>query len=139
MTVPVAGPGLPAESVTTWPAVPSSVGAVRAHCRAWLRDEGLDAFEDCCLLIVSELATNAVVHAGTPFEVTVCRLLDGLLIRVHDGSSCLPRPVAAPARSAESGRGTYLVDLLSVEWGAFEDGDGGKATWALLAGADAGG
>ncbi len=79
-------------------------------------------------LVVSELATNAVIHAGTPFSVSLS--FDGSTIRisVHDWSSA--RPVmqdAAP--TAPSGRGLRLVDAVTRDWGV-EPATDGKTVWA---------
>ncbi|MCW2778046.1 MAG: ATP-binding protein [Frankiales bacterium] len=121
------------ELTGTWPASPTSVGSVRQQARCWLRELGLDELEDACLLVVSELATNAVVHAGTGFRICLTRLCDGLLLLVNDGSTDLPGPGVAPQDGAVSGRGMFLVETLCEGWGVVRDGEGGKATWALLA------
>lgn len=128
---------IPAELVSemrgSWPATLSAVHSVRGAVRTWLREEELDVLEDVCLLVVSELTTNSVVHAGTPFDLTITRLLDGLLVQVHDDSASAPRPDDRPALTAVSGRGMFLVDALCEEWGVVQDGAGGKATWAVVA------
>ncbi|MGH2881456.1 MAG: MEDS domain-containing protein [Solirubrobacteraceae bacterium] len=81
-------------------------------------------------LVVSELATNAVIHAGTPFSVSVC--FDGSTIRisVHDWSSTAP-VVRDAAPSALSGRGLRLVDAVTRDWGV-ESASDGKTVWAEL-------
>lgn len=79
-------------------------------------------------LVVSELATNAVIHAGTPFSVSLS--FDGSTIRisVHDASSA--RPVMRDAvPTAPSGRGLRLVDAVTRDWGV-EPGADGKTVWA---------
>jgi anti-sigma regulatory factor (Ser/Thr protein kinase) len=80
-------------------------------------------------LIASELATNAVLHAGTPFTVTVEYAGVDVTIRVRDGSSQAP-VVRSPVRLADGGRGLVLVDALSDSWGVSEETDGGKSVWA---------
>ena len=67
-------------------------------------------------LLVSELASNAVRHAGTPFTVTLgC---DGSVVRVEvsDGSAAPPRP-RVPPLEAVTGRGLMIVDALASDWG----------------------
>lgn len=85
---------------------------------------------DAAQLVVSELATNAVIHAGTPFSVTVA--LNGSAIRISvrdwDGSPPIVRD-AEPA--ARSGRGLRLVDAAADDWGVERDRDG-KTVWADL-------
>ena len=116
----------------SWPPVPSNVAAARRFVAAalttWRQPEAL---VDAVVLVTSEMATNAVLHAGSDFEVSVQRLPDGLLLRVNDHS---PRPPVQRSCSATSttGRGTYLLDALCRGWGAVDDGLGGKAVWALL-------
>jgi MEDS: MEthanogen/methylotroph, DcmR Sensory domain/Histidine kinase-like ATPase domain len=81
-------------------------------------------------LVVSELATNAVIHAGTPFSVTVRS--DGSFVRiaVHDWSSMQP-VVRNGDPSATSGRGLRLIAMVSHAWGV-EFGPDGKTVWAEL-------
>jgi len=80
-------------------------------------------------LIASELATNAVRHAGTPFTVTVELTDADVTLRVRDGSSRVP-VTQSPNRLADRGRGLVLVDALSVSWGTAAENDGGKSVWA---------
>jgi len=81
-------------------------------------------------LVVSELATNAVIHAGTPFSVSV--RCDGSAIRisVHDWSRTQPT-VREVGPTAQSGRGLRLVDAVSRSWGV-EPACEGKTVWAEL-------
>lgn len=122
----------PDETSGRWPGSAACVGEARRQVRDWLRPQGLVDLEDACLLVVTELATNAVVHAQTSFGVTVTRLCDGLLVRVDDASAARPQPDPDPPTTATSGRGTGMVDLLSAGWGVVDDGAGGKVVWALL-------
>ncbi len=83
-------------------------------------------------LVVTELATNAVVHARSPFSVAVRRHGDGVRLSVRDASQT--RPIARePGPLTISGRGLYLVGLLSRRWGVEPDADG-KTVWAELPG-----
>jgi anti-sigma regulatory factor (Ser/Thr protein kinase) len=113
----------------TWPARPESVAGVRefvggqlhAHLRSDLVDEAR--------LVASELATNAIRHAGTPFTVTLEGLDGEVTLWVRDGSSRMPVP-GRLAMLAASGRGLFLVDALSANWGVTAEADGGKSVWA---------
>lgn len=80
------------------------------------------------LLIASELATNAVQHAASPFEVAVIGYLDGVRIAVRDQSTAQVC-VQVPPGHAETGRGLGLVDALSRAWGVRWT-SGGKVVWA---------
>lgn len=81
-------------------------------------------------LVVSELATNAVIHACTPFSVTVA--LEGVAIRisVRDWSES-PPIVRDDGPAARSGRGLRLVDAIAHDWGVDPD-PAGKTVWADL-------
>jgi anti-sigma regulatory factor (Ser/Thr protein kinase) len=81
-------------------------------------------------LLVSELVTNAVLHAGTSIVVEV--RVDGERVRVavQDLSTTFPQPRVA-ADDATRGRGLQLVDALSSSWG-WELTAGGKSVWFEL-------
>jgi len=84
--------------------------------------------EDVCL-VVSELATNAVAHAQTPFIVTLSSANGLVLLAIQDDSA------AVPVRSAVNltemgGRGLLIVERLSQEWGTSTDVGGFKSVWA---------
>ncbi|MEV5544716.1 SpoIIE family protein phosphatase [Streptomyces sp. NPDC052309] len=120
-------------------------GGARALVRAALADwsgRGLpgtgyltDRLADDALVAVSELVTNAVVHAGTDVEV-VCRLEEtgALVLEVSDHHpSRAPRGAEAetPYDIPEYGRGLRLVATLSEAWGITYR-TGTKTVWARL-------
>jgi anti-sigma regulatory factor (Ser/Thr protein kinase) len=121
---------------TCLPARPVSVRAARdlvtQGCRTWHQPHLLhDA-----LLIVSELATNAVQHARTDFIVTVAHGDNRLHVAVRDGASEFPRPsgpvfTGPQASLDERGRGLRLVHRLAAAWGAMP-ARGGKVVWAAV-------
>ena len=82
-------------------------------------------------LLVSELATNAVIHTGTPFAVSV--RCDGSTVRigVRDWSPVRPA-LRNSGPNSLSGRGLHLVAALAGDWGVDSDPDG-KTVWADLA------
>ncbi|NBM14821.1 SpoIIE family protein phosphatase [Streptomyces sp. GC420] len=95
------------------------------------------------VLLVSELVTNAVVHAGTAVDV-LCRIeeaYDGepaaLRVEVgdHHPARAVRREASAPFEEApglrEYGRGLGLVAALSESWGITYRGNR-KAVWARL-------
>jgi anti-sigma regulatory factor (Ser/Thr protein kinase) len=102
-------------------------GAARHFVTAMVED---DSLADDAALIVTELATNAVIHAHSPFSVTVQARESEVLIAVEDHDTSVPRPgelsVLAP-----SGRGLQIVASLSRRWG-IERVAGGKSVWAVL-------
>jgi anti-sigma regulatory factor (Ser/Thr protein kinase) len=83
-------------------------------------------------LVASELATNAMEHARTPFTVTLSERDGAVLLTVRDDSSSVPVK-AVPQVTDIRGRGLLLVEMLSREWGASIDGDGSKSVWASFA------
>src|SRR6185437_1376794 len=122
---------------------PSAVGPARAFVRDAVRKWGGETVVDDAVLIASELVTNAIVHAGTPAEVS-CALLRDLsgeasAVRVavadrHPGRA-IPalnggwEDEAVPAEGGKSefgmpefgmserGRGLYLSTQLASSWG----------------------
>ncbi len=111
---------------------PASVPTARRLVQGTLREWGLDALSDDASLATTELAANAVRHAGTDLLVTVL-VADRLLISVGDGRPGHPH-VAPNANSpdAESGRGLFITDALAEAWGSFPHGRG-KTVWFTLA------
>jgi anti-sigma regulatory factor (Ser/Thr protein kinase) len=95
-----------------------------------------DALVDDAVLLTSELVTNAVLHAGTPVQVT-CRLLgDGpdrsLEIAVLDRCPAQLRPdlphTAGEAADRTNGRGLQLPSELASAWGVTYAREA-KAVW----------
>ncbi|MBS2539186.1 ATP-binding protein [Catenulispora sp. NF23] len=96
-------------------------------CRRWhVTDFVADA-----ALVVSELVTNAVRHAGTEMRLTL-ELRDGALtVSVHDHGPGLPRLIP-PAERGYGGQGLAIVVQLAQAWGVAVEDDGGKAVWCRL-------
>ena len=81
-------------------------------------------------LIVSELATNAVIHGRSPFRASIERSADAVRIAVEDVGQGLPQSRIAPY-DALDGRGVAIVEALSQRWGC-DLLDDGKVFWAEL-------
>ena len=79
-------------------------------------------------LLVSELATNAVLHARSDFRVMVCARGDRIRVEVGDRNARLPSPATVPP-AAYSGRGLMIVQELSMAWGVESHADDGKTIW----------
>ncbi|GAA1973602.1 ATP-binding protein [Catenulispora subtropica] len=110
---------------------PSAPGRARRFledtCGRWT---ALDFVADAAL-VVSELVTNAVRHAGTEMRIAL-ELRDGTLtVSVHDGGPGLPRVIPAAERRL-GGRGLAIVVRLAEAWGVAVGDDGGKAVWCRL-------
>ena len=85
---------------------------------------------DALALAVSELATNAVLHAKTPFVVTVERLPDGVRVSVTDSEPSVPR-IREVDPMAITGRGLAIVRALSRRL-QIDPADPGKTVWFEL-------
>jgi anti-sigma regulatory factor (Ser/Thr protein kinase) len=84
---------------------------------------------DACL-VVSELVTNAMIHAGTDIDVTLAEHRRSVRVAVRDHSPALP--VERHGRSDEHGRGLGIVAELASSWGVLPHADGGKVVWAVF-------
>jgi anti-sigma regulatory factor (Ser/Thr protein kinase) len=97
-----------------------------------LRRNGLDHELHDVMVMVSELATNAVKHAAGTFEVAAYSDGDRLRVEVSDADPSVPQVQWVPA-GATSGRGLLIVETLSDAWGVSAREGGGKAVWFELA------
>jgi PAS domain S-box-containing protein len=113
------------------PPLATSAGEARRLLRAALADETPDDAVESAQLAVSEIVTNALVHAGTPMRLRVLLAGRHLRVELSDGSPRLPRPRRAPALTS-TGRGLSLVTELVDRWGAYPD-NGGKVVWFEIA------
>lgn len=118
------------------PGSPLAPGSARALVRAALADvPGTPRrFVDDAMAVVSELVTNAVVHAGTDVDVDWRLEATGAFV-VEVGDR---HPSRAPRESGETsydtseyGRGLRLVANLAESWGVTYR-RGGKTVWARL-------
>lgn len=80
------------------------------------------AVRDRVSLMVSELATNAVQHAGTGFVVAI-DIADDIRVEVRDSGPGRPE-VRRPSPDASSGRGLLIVQSLAESWGVQESPEG---------------
>lgn len=85
---------------------------------------------DDMALLVSEVVTNAIAHAGTPIDLSVELLPDRLRIAVYDGSGATPQRRHVDT-DATGGRGMFLVETLAQDWGV-EQHEHGKTVWFEL-------
>src|SRR5665213_1519669 len=105
-----------------------AVGAARNFVAETIADAPIETRESVSVM-VSELATNALLHAASGFEVSVDRSDPSVVVSVSDrGAEGMPR-LRAPGSSEPHGRGLRVVDALSAEWGVSTTGDEGKTVW----------
>lgn len=115
-------------SSASFPPEPVSPAAARGYVAGVLAEWGLEELVETAKLVVSELATNALVHAGTTFEVTLSLRPGKLRVTVADSSAVSPVQREA-ALHETNGRGLSLVDAFAEAWGTDCD-ETGKAVWA---------
>lgn len=114
-------------------AFPSSAGGCRAARRfavATLVNAGLGGVAEDVALVVSELATNAIRHARSPFTVTLSVFPTGIRVTVSD-EAVAGRPREGLGLPVEIAHGLWIVSALSAGWGVDAD-RGGKMVWVDL-------
>jgi anti-sigma regulatory factor (Ser/Thr protein kinase) len=117
---------------------PGQVATARCLVRAALEYRGLGHCAPEAEIIVSELVTNAIQHAGSAgpadkIGVTLMRVWDGEAISVVVTDSSSAPPVKRETTTAsDRGRGLQIVEALSARWG-WNHEQGGKAVYAILA------
>ncbi len=111
--------------------VPSSVSRIRRFAVEACRRSAAGVDCDTVALLVSEVATNALVHGAGEVRVRVVPQPPGVRIEVVDGSTAMPQRRQASSID-EGGRGIALVEALSTAWGSEASADG-KTVWFELA------
>lgn len=115
----------------TWllPAEVASVPVARRRVIELLRRHDCDQDRiDEVALMTTELATNAVEHACTPYMLVVDFTGRTLRVDVSDGNTDPPVVGPLPSEVALSGRGLGIVATLARRWGCRELGIG-KSVW----------
>ena len=102
----------------------------RQATREWLTDVPCpNALVEDALLVVSELTTNALIHAGSAAKI-VALFDDGWLrFEVHDEDPVPPQLHDQPDGSG--GWGLRVVDALADGWGSVPTSSG-KLVWAEM-------
>ncbi|EGG43524.1 regulator of Sig15 [Streptomyces griseoaurantiacus M045] len=104
----------------------------------WLPADSADqraAAEDV-LLVVSELVTNACLHAEGPEELWITCDNKVLRIEVSDRGEGQPAPRTPHRAGRPGGHGMFIVERLCLDWGVVRSkdagGPAGKTVWAEL-------
>lgn len=113
-------------------ASPVSASQARAFVTEGLLQHDLAYLVEPVRLVTSELATNAVLHAHTAFDVTLEGMDQVVLLTVRDDSLALPERRAAQSTDW-TGRGLEIVEIVSHRWGYRTDASGAKQVWASFA------
>lgn len=119
------------EAVIDLPHDLSSVSDARRFVRQKLAEWGIDDPVDDALLVVSELAANALTHAHSSYRVRIATTIAALRIEVDDDGAGTPEPQPL-TETEEHGRGLHLVGALAASWGMEAADTGGKRVWAEL-------
>lgn len=82
---------------------------------------------DAVELMVSELATNCVIHARTEFDLTIHDSPEEVRVEVSDSATGRPK-MRSPGPEEPSGRGLRIVNMLSEDWGV-DTTLPGKTVW----------
>ena len=106
--------------------MPAARRFVREALSRWQRAE----LDESGALLVSELVSNAVLHARSSVEVELADGGDKVVLTVADGSLTLP-VVRHHSRESATGRGLWLLDQYSADRG-IQIGETGKRVWVVL-------
>ncbi|MFD0023128.1 SpoIIE family protein phosphatase [Streptomyces sp. NPDC058382] len=121
-------------ALTIAQAEPERISAARQQVREMLHDWADPEQVDSAVLMISEMATNVLVH--TDGDALLVAQADGepgerrLRVEVADGSDELPHK-RRPGEMASSGRGLVLMQMLADTWGVDPRGEG-KSIWFEL-------
>ncbi|HVE94543.1 MAG TPA: response regulator [Acidimicrobiales bacterium] len=112
---------------------PASVGQARRFTRERLERWGAGALVESSVLVVSELVTNAITHAGSVCRVVLRRNTStgSVRIEVTDFGAGSPEP-QPPSPIRPNGRGLLIVSSLATAWG-IDPSTNGKIVWAEIA------
>ena len=93
-----------------------------------------DSVRETAALIVTELTTNAILHAKSAYVLTLEHSAGSLRIAVSDFAPETALELQLPDLGATRGRGLPLVDALATDWGVTADEQGlMKTVWCSLA------
>lgn len=105
----------------------SSRRIVQEFCRR----QRITALSDSAELVITELATNAVLYGAAPFTLTASSRQRYLHLSVRDCGAGTPRRRDPDGDAREGGRGLMIVEALTVAWGTTVTADG-KVVWATF-------
>jgi len=110
---------------------PQSAPRARAVVREVLRGSRIESVLDAAELCVSELVTNAVLHAGTQIQLEVRYAASIVRLSVRDHSPNVP-VLVRHTRTASTGRGMAMVAAVADAWGIDQHDGRGKTVWCEL-------
>lgn len=105
-----------------------SASEARRPVRQFLEDIGRHAWLEAAELAISEVVTNASLHAHTPIDIRLSGYVDQVCVEVRDFNSTLPVQRNYDVE-ATTGRGMSLVAAITRECGVHPMGESGKVVW----------
>lgn len=112
-------------------AADNALPRIRAAAMAVVRETAPELTDDA-VLVLTELATNALLHGEPPVVLRLLPAEGGVRIEVEDSGGALPQ-YAGHVPEAATGRGLWLVSALARAWGVEPRVQGrGKVVWADL-------
>jgi anti-sigma regulatory factor (Ser/Thr protein kinase) len=114
------------ETSAFWDAGTHAPGYARALVSSFLVRNDLQELIPTATLLVSELVTNSVLHAGGRIGLHACWNNPTLRVEVRDRSRA---PARLRDQHEEGGRGLQIVDELATNWASEPSRDNGKVTW----------
>ncbi len=120
------------ERTLALPPVPASAGLARRLVREVLTQARREGWRDAAELAVSELVTNAVLHAHTTVTITARCDAHELRVDVRDANPTLPSQ-RHYGEQATTGRGMALIAAVTTAHGVTALGTSGKVVWFSLA------
>lgn len=112
------------------PPEPASATQARRQAREQLASIFLPDALDTVALLVTELVTNAILHARTPLLLQIETRPHHVRLCVEDASDQQPE-LRSYASDAVTGRGLALVEALASSWGV-ESTSSGKVVWCEI-------
>ena len=109
---------------------PGSAALARRFTAETLGGWGATELTETAVLLVSELVTNAVLHARSASELVVRSVESGIRVELRDDSPLAPS-LKSYSLEAGTGRGLLLVESLAARWGSQPDALG-KSVWFEL-------
>jgi len=127
----VARPAPDSEAVLDLPQDLGSVRQARRFVKETLAQWDLLGLVDDALLVVSELAANAITHADSDYRVRLASTAQTLRIEVRDDGTGTPEP-QPQSMTSEHGRGLLMVAAIAASWGIERSEERRKLVWAEL-------
>jgi anti-sigma regulatory factor (Ser/Thr protein kinase) len=124
---------LPPVSALELPPSTDSVPMARQFARR--AADGTSADVETLVLLVSEVVTNAVLHARSAIMLDIRPTADLVRVEVHDASPIEPRVHHFHVTSG-TGRGLRMLEQLARRWGVKPNPKGGKVVWFEVGQAD---